>query len=345
MVALVMPLATKAGSTGQPVTCKGCPLYGVGKGFVLEPAPVWSQIKMAIIGEAPGTNEVLQGKPFVGKAGWWLLKNILNPAGLSRKEVYLDNTLRCLPPKNKQGEAYPVGTDKLQAEMHCRQYDRQIPPSVPTMLVGGKALGQKLGLRGISDWHGHVTLLDSGGLVSCTFHPSAVMRQPNLLPVAIREHYNLLTAHANPSILKHPTVVKGMLPDQPGPMVFDLEWDRKTKEISCIGVAYEADKAYSTYDVGEGKHLLANRLANSNLLCGHNIIATGAVGAGVAAKPAIDQCGGSVLVIGTPAEELYGGKILMAQSGAFDNLDMAMLVHPGTRNSATTQALACITLR
>ncbi len=78
--------------------------------------------------------------------------------------------------------------------------------------------------------------------------------------------------------------------------------------------------------------------------CGHNIIATGAVGAGVAAKPAIDQCGGSVLVIGTPAEELYGGKILMAQSGAFDNLDMAMLVHPGTRNSATTQALACITL-
>ncbi len=272
MVALVMPLATKAGGTGQPATCKGCPLYGVGKGFVLETAPVWSKIKMAIIGEAPGINEVLQGKPFVGKAGWWLLRNILNPAGLSRKEVYLDNTLRCLPPKNKQGEAYPVGVDKAQAEMHCRQYDKVIPASVPIMLVGGKALGQRLGLKGISDWHGHVTL-QAGQLVSCTFHPSAVMRQPNLLPVAIREHYNLLTAHANPSILKHPTVVKGMLPDQPRPMVFDLEWDRKTKEITCIGVAYEAGKAYSTYDVADGKALLVKRLvSDGRLLIGHNII-------------------------------------------------------------------------
>ena len=272
MVALVMPLSKKASHKGQPVTCKGCPLYGVGKGFVLEPAPVWSSIKMAIIGEAPGTNEVLQGKPFVGKAGWWLLRNILNPAGLSRKEVYLDNTLRCLPPKNKQGEAYPVGTDKLQAEMHCRQYDRPIPASVPVMLVGGKALGQKLGLRGISDWHGHVTLLDSGGLVSCTFHPSAVMRQPNLLPVAIREHYNLLTAHANPSILKHPFVWKGNLSAYDSPMVFDLEWDRKTKKISCVGVAHESGIASSTYDVAAGKRVLADRLANSRLLIGHNII-------------------------------------------------------------------------
>ncbi|KKK55305.1 hypothetical protein LCGC14_3075880, partial [marine sediment metagenome] len=182
-----------------------------------------------------------------------------------------DNTLRCLPPKNKQGEAYPVGTDKLQAEMHCRQYDRTIPASVPIMLVGSKALGQRLGLTGISDWHGHVTL-QAGQLVSCTFHPSAVMRQPNLLPVAIREHYNLLTAHANPSILKHPTVVKGLLLHQPGPMVFDLEWDRKTKEITCIGVAYESAKAYSTYSVTDGRGLLANRLSDSRLLIGHNII-------------------------------------------------------------------------
>jgi len=274
MVTLVMPLAKKAGSKGQPATCKGCPLYGVGRGFVLEPAPVWLSIKMAIIGEAPGTNEVLQGKPFVGKAGWWLLRNILNPAGLKREEVYLDNTLRCLPPKNKQGEAYPVGTDKLQAEMHCRQYDQTIPASVPIMLVGGKALGQRLGLKGISDWHGHVTLLANGGLVSCTFHPSAVMHQPNLLPVAIREHYNLLTAHANPSILKHPFVYKGWweLPKHSNPMVFDLEWDRETKEISCVGVAYEADCAYSTYDVADGKRLLARRLDNHELLIGHNII-------------------------------------------------------------------------
>ncbi len=75
--------------------------------------------------------------------------------------------------------------------------------------------------------------------------------------------------------------------------------------------------------------------------CGHNIIATCAVGAGVASKPAIDQYGGSVLVIGTPAEELYGGKIIMAERGAFKGLDVAMIVHPGTSDTATTEALAC----
>ncbi len=78
--------------------------------------------------------------------------------------------------------------------------------------------------------------------------------------------------------------------------------------------------------------------------CGHNIIATCAVGAGVASKLAIDQYGGCILVIGTPAEELYGGKIIMADRGAFNDLDMAMMVHPGTTDIATTEALACQTL-
>ena len=78
--------------------------------------------------------------------------------------------------------------------------------------------------------------------------------------------------------------------------------------------------------------------------CGHNIIATAAVGAGVAARRAVDEYGGSVLVIGTPAEELYGGKIVMLERDAFDDLDAAMMVHPGTTDTATTEALACHTL-
>jgi len=78
--------------------------------------------------------------------------------------------------------------------------------------------------------------------------------------------------------------------------------------------------------------------------CGHNLIAASAVGAGVASKPAIDKFGGSILVVGTPAEELYGGKAIMAGRGAFDNVDIAMMVHPGTHDAATTKALACQTL-
>ena len=100
---------------------------------------------------------------------------------------------------------------------------------------------------------------------------------------------------------------------------------------------------------GEGKPAIAllaeyDALPELGHACGHNLIAGGAVGSAVASKPAIHRFGGSVLVIGTPAEELYGGKAIMAEQGTFNNLDVAMMVHPGVYDAATTQALACISL-
>jgi amidohydrolase len=100
---------------------------------------------------------------------------------------------------------------------------------------------------------------------------------------------------------------------------------------------------------GKGKPAIAtlaeyDALPDLGHACGHNLIATCAVGAGVASKLAIDQFGGSILVIGTPAEELYGGKVKMAENGAFNDLDAAMMVHPGTNDTATTHALAAQTL-
>lgn len=78
--------------------------------------------------------------------------------------------------------------------------------------------------------------------------------------------------------------------------------------------------------------------------CGHNIIGTSAVGAGVASKSIIDQSGGSIVVLGTPAEEGLGGKIDMAKAGALQGMDVAMIVHPDVRNIVTIEALACSTL-
>jgi amidohydrolase len=62
------------------------------------------------------------------------------------------------------------------------------------------------------------------------------------------------------------------------------------------------------------------------------------------AARAVDHLGGSVLVVGTPAEEVSGGKVLMANRGWFRDLDAAMLVHPDNADIATAQALACQTL-
>jgi amidohydrolase len=62
--------------------------------------------------------------------------------------------------------------------------------------------------------------------------------------------------------------------------------------------------------------------------CGHNIIATAGLGAGLAAAAVAEELGGQIVVIGTPAEEGGGGKILMAQRGAFAGIDAALMVHP-----------------
>jgi amidohydrolase len=62
--------------------------------------------------------------------------------------------------------------------------------------------------------------------------------------------------------------------------------------------------------------------------CGHNIIAAMAVGAGLALAPLADDLGLTVSVVGTPAEEGGGGKILMLERGAFDGVHAALMVHP-----------------
>ncbi len=62
--------------------------------------------------------------------------------------------------------------------------------------------------------------------------------------------------------------------------------------------------------------------------CGHNMIAAAGVGAGLALARVADDLGITVRVLGTPAEELGGGKILMVEQGVFDGIHLAMMVHP-----------------
>jgi len=62
--------------------------------------------------------------------------------------------------------------------------------------------------------------------------------------------------------------------------------------------------------------------------CGHNVIASAAIGAGRALAPIADDLGITLRVLGTPAEEGGGGKILMMERGAFDGVNAAMMIHP-----------------
>jgi amidohydrolase len=66
--------------------------------------------------------------------------------------------------------------------------------------------------------------------------------------------------------------------------------------------------------------------------CGHNIIAAAALGAGAALAPVADALGIRVTVLGTPAEEKFGGKVDLIRAGAFDDCAAAMMIHPSTRD-------------
>lgn len=74
--------------------------------------------------------------------------------------------------------------------------------------------------------------------------------------------------------------------------------------------------------------------------CGHNIIATAGLGAGLAAAVVADALGGRLRIMGTPAEEGGGGKVVMARAGAFDGVDAAMMVHPADADLIRMDCLA-----
>jgi len=62
--------------------------------------------------------------------------------------------------------------------------------------------------------------------------------------------------------------------------------------------------------------------------CGHNVIATMGAGAGFALAPLMGELAGTLLVIGTPAEEGGGGKVTLLEAGVFDGVDAAIMIHP-----------------
>jgi len=78
--------------------------------------------------------------------------------------------------------------------------------------------------------------------------------------------------------------------------------------------------------------------------CGHNLIGTAAIGAGMALLAVLDKLPGGVQIIGTPAEEGGCGKGILVEAGVFDGIAAAMMFHPSTRTMVGRGSLAAITL-
>jgi amidohydrolase len=146
-----------------------------------------------------------------------------------------------------------------------------------------------------------------------------------------------LRIHANPEIAFEEVKSAALLTDYLERNGFAVE-----RGICEIPTAFRA-----SYGSGEPRVAIVaeyDALPGVGHGCGHNIIGTASCAAGIAVMPLVDETGGTVLVIGTPAEEAAGGKVYMAARGAFDGLTCAMMVHPGNRNTAVAYALACLEL-
>ena len=133
--------------------------------------------KIMLIGEAPGENEDLSGKPFVGRAGK-LLDSLLEEAGLGREtNVYIANMIKCRPPKNRNPDPVEINS--------CISYlKEQIATLQPDIIVcvGSVAATYFLGSDfKISKQHG-VAFYRDDNLFFPILHPAALLRNPNYIP-------------------------------------------------------------------------------------------------------------------------------------------------------------------
>lgn len=85
-------------------------------------------------------------------------------------------------------------------------------------------------------------------------------------------------------------------------------------------------------------------LAGLGHACGHNLICTASVGAAAALRRTLPHLPGTLTVLGTPAEETAGGKVIMVDGGVFSGIDAAMMFHPSRNNWWTRGALAAQSL-
>ena len=129
---------------------------------------------LMVVGEGPGREEDLQGRPFVGRSGQLLDKLLAEEAGLERRQVYIANTTKCRPPNNRD----PL-PDELAA---CRPYlDQQVELIRPAVILtlgnfASKALLETA--EGITKLRGRTYPFPggSGAVVVPTFHPAAALR-------------------------------------------------------------------------------------------------------------------------------------------------------------------------
>lgn len=153
--------------------CTRCGLHATRVNAVPGTGPVPSDVM--IVGEAPGFNEDVQGRPFVGPAGR-LLDTLLVRIGLSRERVFITNVLKCRPPQNRD----PLPTEAEACMPYLRRQFKLVQPRA-VLVLGNHAVQQMLpGAGAISSVHGRLFERMGVAFMPC-YHPAAALHNAALL--------------------------------------------------------------------------------------------------------------------------------------------------------------------
>jgi len=151
--------------------CRKCPLCEGRTNAV--PGEGNPRAALMVVGEGPGEQEDLSGRPFVGRAGE-LLDKILAAIDLPRPEVYIANVVKCRPPRNRA----PLPDERAACMPYLHRQIALVRPRV-LLALGATAAEALLGVRQtLGSLRLKVHTLDAIPLV-VTYHPAALLRNPN----------------------------------------------------------------------------------------------------------------------------------------------------------------------
>lgn len=164
----------------QCLNCRKCPLCQTRTNVVFGKGAENSEV--LFIGEGPGQQEDLRGEPFVGRSGQ-LLDKLLATVDLYRdKNIYIANIVKCRPPQNR--DPLPAEADACSAWL-----DAQIALMKPKIVVCvGRIAAQRYIDKNFKVTKEHGVFYDKNGtLYMGTYHPAALLRNPNQKPAAFND--------------------------------------------------------------------------------------------------------------------------------------------------------------
>ena len=194
-------------------TCKRCALFHSRAKGVPGEGP--SDAEIMFIGEGPGFHENMQGRPFVGAAGDFLVE-LLAGIGMKREQVFITNVVKCRPPGNR--DPHP---EELQA---CAPYlERQLQIINPKVIVtlGRFSMARFIQNAKISEIHGQPIRV-KGMLVVPFYHPAAALHRPSLRSVVEKDFASL------PELIKNAGEAPVYKPEKP------LEEDNHAEQLSLF---------------------------------------------------------------------------------------------------------------